>query len=340
METPSKLDKLSEKSANKNGQTANYINACQALRDDIISVINMKMAGMAKELTSVKENLKICKSELLQSKNREEELLKRISLLEKPSVNETAKPAVSRDDFYLVGSSLLREVEESDILNGKSKCIRGGLIDDVKQDIKTLSYKPKNIILQIGGNDLDREAVSVEQAITDYSVMVAKTTERYPDSKVIISGLLPRFKDENIRSKVKQFNQGLETWAGEHGIPFIDNEAPFELRSGDTDVSAYVTIGECPNVHLTREGTVRMLKNIGNVIPELKLSDMKRQKQNYAAVVRNGRKNSSLGSTTARRRGCFNCSETNHVQSQCKFSQKIRCLKCHRRGHKQKLCKG
>ena len=139
METPSKLDELSEKSANKNGQTANYINACQALRDDIISVINMKMAGMAKELTSVKEDLKICKSELLQSKNREEELLKRLSLLEKPSVNETVKPAVSRDDFYLIGSSLLREVEESDILNGKSKCIRGGLIDDVKQDIKTHS---------------------------------------------------------------------------------------------------------------------------------------------------------------------------------------------------------
>ena len=105
METPSKLNELSEKSANKNGQTANYINACQALRDDIISVINRKMAGMAKELTSVKEDLKICKSELLQSKNREEELLKRISLLEKPSVNETVKPAVSIDDFYLVGSS-------------------------------------------------------------------------------------------------------------------------------------------------------------------------------------------------------------------------------------------
>ena len=287
-----------------------------------------------------------------QSKIREEELLTRISLLENVENKESEKTPVSKDAYYLVGSSLLREVDESDIMNGKAKCIRGGKIQDVKQNIKSLTFTPKNVGLLIGGNDLDNnDQTSVEETIANYTMLVAETNEKLPDSKVIISGLPPRFKDEKIRAKVKKFNQELQTWAGQQNIQFVDNEVPFELRSGDIDLSAYVTTGECPNVHLNRNGTIRLIKNLQKAVPGLTVSEMSSKKPNesYAAVVKNNRKRNDgnllsglryngMEKQETRHRGCYNCSERNHIQSQCKFGQRIRCLQCNRLGHKKKFC--
>ena len=164
----------------------------------------------------------------------------------------------------------------------------------------------------------------------------------------MISGLPPRFKDDIIRTKVKDFNDAMNKWADQNEIKFIDNEAPFELRNGDIDKSVYITTGEHPGVHLSRDGTTRMLKKIQKYVPELTLSDLTnaRNKPSYASVVSQGfnsQKRTQQPNEGYRmfkqNRGCFNCSESNHVQSQCKYGQKIRCLKCHKLGHKRKFCR-
>ena len=38
------------------------------------------------------------------------------------------------------------------------------------------------------------------------------------------------------------------------------------------------------------------------------------------------------------RRGCYNCGEFNHRQSNCRYDHKIRCDYCHQYGHKSRLC--
>ena len=37
-------------------------------------------------------------------------------------------------------------------------------------------------------------------------------------------------------------------------------------------------------------------------------------------------------------RGCFNCGEHNHRQSNCRYDHRIRCNLCFRSGHKSRMC--
>ena len=219
---PSKLNDLSEKSAQKNGgSSAQYIQATLALRDDLISVMNLKFDSIHHELNIVKQELQSCKESLKASKEREIQLLKRLESFEGTQKRQSENV---KEDFYLVGSSILRDVRDSDISNAKVKCIRGGCIDNVKADIKDLSFVPKTIITQIGGNDLDRADASVEQITSDYAVLFTEVKDKFPETNVIISGLPPRFKDDSIRTKVKDFNSSIQKWANENEIQYIDNE--------------------------------------------------------------------------------------------------------------------
>ena len=114
--------------------------------------------------------------------------------------------------------------------------------------------------------------------------------------------------------------------------------------------------GDKPALHLTRKGTIRLLENFRKAIPEIKLSDnlhnppqhfKKQYSRSYSSVVSDGNENKKMSSEqnnkhipfTSNRRGCFNCGELNHVISQCKFSQKIRCRRCHYLGHKERHCR-
>ena len=54
----------------------------------------------------------------------------------------------------------------------------------------------------------------------------------------------------------------MQKWTAENQIKFIDNESSFELHSGHVDTSIFVMSGRTPCVHLTPDGTVRLLKNI------------------------------------------------------------------------------
>ena len=43
-----------------------------------------------------------------------------------------------KEDIYLVGSSVLREVNHDDLLNGTVKSISGAKVNDIKEHIKSL----------------------------------------------------------------------------------------------------------------------------------------------------------------------------------------------------------
>ena len=75
-----------------------------------------------------------------------------------------------------------------------------------------LKNNPKTIITQVGGNDLCEKETSVEKVSNDYDTLVAETKTKFPDARFIISGLPPRFPDEETRCKVKDFNQVTKDW--------------------------------------------------------------------------------------------------------------------------------
>ena len=116
------------------------------------------------------KELETYKAELADSKERKLKLLDKVQNLEKQVLDlqscQINQPETT-DDFYIVGSSILRDVSPHDIQNGKTKCIRGGKITDVKENIQALESSPKAIITLIGGNDLESKDSSVENVSSE-----------------------------------------------------------------------------------------------------------------------------------------------------------------------------
>jgi lysophospholipase L1-like esterase len=361
-EHSSKLDELAEKSAGKHGGcSAHYIIANQALRDDVFAMIDNKIAPLMDVMFDIKNKLQKCQTELEESKVREKALVAKVTALE---IKINKDDDVSPNDYYIVGSSILREVRSDDISNGHVKCIRGGLISDVNKDIQSLKSVPKNIVTQIGGNDLEKDDATAETVSSDYALMLTNVKTKFPDAKVIVSGLPPRFSNETIRTKAKDLNESLKKWADENEIQFIENEESFELKSGDVDKSAYVMTGEMPRLHLNRSGTVRLLENMEKHVSGLKLSDRLHdpivQKKSFAQVVANVPNVLNTGQWETQRRRqyprtqqnqsggckpnewnsprCYYCGENNHTSETCRFDQRIRCHSCQKYGHKSKTC--
>ena len=268
-----KLNDLVEKSG-KNGITPYYIAANQALFSDLFNHLCPKFELLHLLVSQSNKELETCKAELADSKERELKLLDKVQNLEKQVLDlqscQTNQPDTT-DDFYIVGSSILRDVSPHDIQNGKTKCIRGGKITDVKENIQALESSPKAIITLIGG-DLESKHSSVENVSSEYNLMLTEAKSKFPDARLVVAGLPPRFPSTEVRTKVKDFNQSTKNWCEANDIKFIDLEAPFELRNGDVDKSAYITTGATPNVHLNRPGTVRLLESMQKEIPELRLN--------------------------------------------------------------------
>ena len=194
-----------------------------------------------------------------------------------------------------------------------------------------------------------------------------KQKTKFPESEVIVAGLPPRFSSDEIRTKVKDFNEATKRWCGANNVKFIDNEAPFEFRNGDIDCSAYIMTGETPKLHLTRKGTLRLLENLQKDIPELVLDDSRNQGISQPDAQRTNKPGMWSYSQAVKRppvqhqyqneaveswnsthqrdrfhlsvaRGCFHCGERNHMKSQCKHTEKLRYYNCQKLGHKSKFC--
>ena len=316
----------------------------------------------------VKEELSKCQQELSIARQNEQLLLEKITVLEnRVQMNQTK----SNEDVYMVGSSILREVKQTDIVSGTVRSISGGKISDIKADLNSVKFNPKTIITYVGGNDLIDENKTVESVSRDHGLMLIDAKSRFPNADIIDSGLVPRTEIEETRIKVKDFNQVTKEWCNANSIKYIENEDCFELKSGDIDISCHNMSERNPAVHLNRRGTIRLLENISKHIPHLKLSqslhkplvqNRENHKKSYAQIMSRGNHLWKKGSTqdvnhqtehyyhdcrksgssdVSNRRRCYNynCGDFNHNRSTCKYDQKLRCKSCFEYGHKQKFCK-
>ena len=175
MET-SKLNELADHSTQKNDGPTHYITANQVLRDDVCQFMNTKfdlilneVATLKNELYTVKHDLLDCKNKLAESNTREKCLLEKLTAVEKLVATDVPRSTDnSKYGFYIVGSSLLGEVKDANVTNGVVKAIRGGKVSDMKKNIQEIKNNPRNIVTQIGGNDLDDDKVTVENVSSEY----------------------------------------------------------------------------------------------------------------------------------------------------------------------------
>lgn len=242
----SKLDVLADKSAQRSGNAPNYIGVTQALRDDLKTLFLPQLTEILHVVNELKSELSKCQVELKKSRENEALLLQKIKTIEKGFTSPSDEKSNS-DGVYLVGCSILHEVKQNDILNEHVKCIRGGNVNDVRDNLKSLDSKPRTVISYIGGNDLMCEDATVEHVSEEYTILLTEVKNKFPEADVVVAGLVPRTEKEEVRTRLKDFNSTTKGWCSANGIKFIDTDECFELKSGHTDVSCYVI---CLEIHL------------------------------------------------------------------------------------------
>ena len=251
-------------------------------------------------------------------------------------------------------------MRSDDLVNGTVKSISGGKIKDIKEDLLSLRIKPKIIISQIGGNDLDSDGATVDDTMANYVMALTETKVNFPETKLVIAGLPPRHKSLEILTKVKDYNQSMKQWCETNNMDFVNNEELFEYKTGEVDRSSYIMSGPTPAVHLTRSATLRMLENIQKVVPSMKLFDKRHNEpKSYAQAVattprqqygRNGfhpgppkdtGRIQIIRQTQTRSKGqavCWHCGVPGHTRDICRYREPIHCHSCGRLGHKRRYC--
>ena len=164
--------------------------------------------------------------------------------------------------------------------------------------------------------------------------------------KVAVAGLPPRHKTDEIRTKVKDYNEAMSKWCDTNTVDFINNEDLFEFRSGEVDKGSYIMTGATPAVHLTRQASLRMLDNIRKEVPTMILSESRYQmKPSYAQVLVEGKSktNHPISPKSQHKPGtrqvvCWHCGIQGHTKYVCKYDRPLQCHSCREFGHKKKYC--
>ena len=130
----------------------------------------------------------------------------------------------------LIGSSLIKDIEEGKLIKTKMICIRGASLRNISDELNDLNSTFKNITIVAGGNDCSSNS-TLKQIETDYNKVI-ENAKRECSGNVILSSIPPRVdKNETKIEKIKNFikNRSIQS-----NCKFIDN-AFFKLADGSTN---------------------------------------------------------------------------------------------------------
>ncbi len=156
----------------------------------------------------------------------------------------------------VVGSSIVRDISESQLNNTTVIVKHGGLIKDIKHRVAQLpGDKCLNMCLVAGGNDCSGSPDPIT-VVESYKELITAAKEKAIYVKV--SSICPR-SDETVNETIQSVNAGLVSLCADEDVTFVDNTTSFFLAD-KTINDGYIMYD---GVHLTRSGTNKLAKNLG-----------------------------------------------------------------------------
>ena len=70
----------------------------------------------------------------------------------------------------------------------------------------------------------------MENVASDYMCLLTEIRSKFPQAEIVVSGIPPRFRSDDIHRNVKEYNVSMKRWCDDNSITFVDNEVPLELR--------------------------------------------------------------------------------------------------------------
>ena len=279
------------------------------------------------------------------------------------SKNERVSTSPSKN--LLIGGSLLRRVATKKLVDTEVKSVRNSLIADAKRTISNIANPYNNITLVVGGNDCDRATPpSAESVKQDFEGLIDMSLTKA--QSVTVCGICPRVTTQEISETIASVNAELVALCEEkEQVTFVDVDPMFKLSDGSLNDGYLAEDG----IHLTDKAlnkialklNMRMKSKDGGCVTDqnskdassgdggwlkvgptrkshtethYNVSEQERDKSYYQRP----RSYATVASTHGKSTWCYNCGESGHISSNCRFNSAIECHMCHRFGHKQKLC--
>ena len=176
-----------------------------------------------------------------------------------------------KDLTFITGSCLLKTIETRFLdENVRVKSYYKAKIETLQENLSEMDLsRYKNIILHIGGYDVDAKA-KPDQFKAKYQSLLQSLSET--ESKIYISGLLPRG-----RIDIKPYNNILKSLSSQFQATFIDNHDSFIMASGELPFEYY----QADRTNLKFPGTRLLVRNINNKCTILPPSNSLNQTQNH-----------------------------------------------------------
>ena len=184
-----------------------------------------------------------------------------------PSVGNTAASNASNHasdkEHLLIGSSLVKLVDESQLKRTKVLCKRGAHPSRMTRIFKAKAKageRYQSVTLLVGGNRLNRADPASNVASTADEIMTAAECARAISDEVRIVELPPRLTSDSMTSAIVDLNSEVEQKCTDKGFEFVPTRGSFWLGNG------------CPNrglidrkdkIHLTDVGTEMLLECMG-----------------------------------------------------------------------------
>ena len=174
----------------------------------------------------------------------------------------------------LIGDDLLRNIDENKLVRTTVETISNAKITDVAERLRDehlLNENLKNVFICVGTNDCASKDLNIDEAIISYKNMLKSIQDKVekPDN-IIVSSVPPRKDKKEHQDRVEALNAALTTAAADTGATFVSHDQNFKLVDGEIN-DGYLLMSD--GLHLSRQGTNRLLKNLKVPISKDHLKD-------------------------------------------------------------------
>ena len=155
----------------------------------------------------------------------------------------------------LLGSSLIRDIDSTKLVNTDVTCVRGGKIKDFVAKVEACDNNYDRTVLVLGGNDChpDTEPNTV---VDRYRELVHKVKTK--SKSTTVSSICPRMLPENVKGTIDAVNAGLQGLCEDEDVSFVNNDPSFHLADGSINDGYIMKDG----VHLTYNAVTKLARNL------------------------------------------------------------------------------
>ena len=173
------------------------------------------------------------------------------------SLKSSQKSKTEQDISLLIGSSIIRDIDATKLMNTKVVSLPGGHIKYVHNHIKNMGSTFKKVTVVVGGNDctVTTDPEPVDELLHQFKDMVAEA--KCLSADINVATVLPRISDaESVTERIDALNAGIVSTCHTDGHTLINNDTYFKLTNGEINYGYFMPDG----THLTKAGTNRLAK--------------------------------------------------------------------------------